>query len=1856
MLYNSNAMSSQPIIYDAVHTVFVCTVCQKVMPTDNSKFLAHIRKEHSSMGSEEIVRLLGEKANVRLADESTLVCGDGPVPSNVDLVGRIDEKFAIYPMVDGLGVRDGYVCGYISGSGNSAVCGSTYTNPKQLRHHVAASHPGFTARQLGQKYLVQSYHSLKYTRSCFAVGVSSSLFDCAEFDVGDDTVVAPEVMNTVALSTWCHDEALSAFTVDGAECMTAGWDFSNESSEDVEIPLEIVEPLALSDRNCSNDSTHKVGVSGNVNEETVDGTIDIGGVEVVCGVADGMEGFGKSEGVASESERADAATGCLDGRLSKKRVMCDDDWSSGSDDEESFFNERARHMELIRHKNSTLWAESGAKQDRKGWVEHIGAGPHMAGIPYQYFGLAAIVNKAVVEKLGFPIPTAGRLVDIVDEEVSYIAAAVDLDMWNEVNLIRDKKNGGWTHERGRVMADIPVEDTTNKRVFTPHIEDDTVKKYLRWWTQCMVYSWRMYRCCADLFPVELKSESGPGEILFTSKQEDAAKAVQACLKVVHLDGQDGRLGLGKAVRLFAITLIESCIGSGHYRSVLCSYLATCAVRFPRGMTGALVYWEWKDAGQFTSNIMGVVWAMRVIGFNELIRAVPDAAVMPALCNHVERYYSRRSESPYSVLRSWKTYCSRADQSEGCGPVAKWDSKGTVVSYKGVELPVGVVTAIVCREFGEARAILRDRLLFGKADKVVPIESRFMFDDLDDCRTGKCFVDAIRNSWFVEKYVENRLARIVSRDTDLLSKFAVDGSWRTTQDLHEHLHSHKQYESDVQAFLRHLVVAIHFSCGGPLRGPELLSIRWRNIEGGNRRHIFVHEHRVMLHTTYSKSVTLSSRPTDAIHFLPEELGNLLLNFIAYVQPFRLTLLQSVAGNGEKDVPAHLFSGLWDSPGVLKQSRYLNQAMSDACVRCGQEPIPVSYWRQLSVAIARKRLEPAGLRRDDHRSKRLCTVGGLDMDSDDDMFASAVTEEERERKLDIFAMQSKHSRSVMNRAYAQNSPVTSGEVINAGMSVSLWWHDMFELDSRLAAAVQHGQTVAFSGVEVVAADARATYGPRLFSRRELDKRFREIMGDMKAKLHPEGQVEALKALCMSSQAEQVVLIAGTGFGKSMTYLLPASMPCARTTIVVVPLVVLRTELEKTATRLGITYCCFSRQRPMYLQEAALVCVVTDDVVTPEFREYAHGLVIRGRLDRIVVDECHMLVNTSHYRACFDKVGESVRRLRAQTLWLTATLPPPLEYAFVARAYLSGAHFIRLPSRRPNIGYSVEPVRNLSKVGVEWLAERVWTEWHAMKRDMYQMDSTAKCIVFCQSVERVRLLGAQLKAPVFFGDVEERNEAAKGRIIADWLSSPDKPIIVASSALGAGFDYGNVRLVVHDGEPFDFISFPQETGRAGRNGQRSRSVLLYDPNRTDPYKIHPIVQAASNRAQLLYRSGVHCLRGVISQFLDAQDEWVWCGPDDYACSVCRNRTGGVFRLRRPRVVEFHHNPNRSTAEPYSLEDYGLCSSPVVGLKSSPSSSDLPENPCEGYMPTDRGCTPSQTLPPGLSIPPSVFIRGRSGDAKAAFGGAISSVVSWPETGSLCELSPCNSGGTGASGVSNSDSKLCSSIDDWASGTSRESRRSIVSPPRADRRAVVMADSSDCSSYSDTKFTGPDVLAVRNMDMAGLRTRYKDVVTYYAGLCMYCTVAGVDAEHTSLECGSRAAMDAFKTPFLRLAESRRTAQIAKRVVGVEKNHWFAIAGSCCWYCYHPFFVCERRKTRKCPGEPSSKWFIFGALMAVYRVLGIEHVDQLVGRRFADEDDFFMWCGLGFEGSERNGKPILNNGHIVVMAVLGRLMDSARA
>jgi len=105
--------------------------------------------------------------------------------------------------------------------------------------------------------------------------------------------------------------------------------------------------------------------------------------------------------------------------------------------------------------------------------------------------------------------------------------------------------------------------------------------------------------------------------------------------------------------------------------------------------------------------------------------------------------------------------------------------------------------------------------------------------------------------------------------------------------------------------------------------------------------------------------------------------------------------------------------------------------------------------------------------------------------------------------------------------------------------------------------------------------------------------------------------------------VLIIMRTGGGKSLLYMLPASASPEGVSIVVVPLTALQDNQERRCKKLGLRVAKWGDQKAV--RSAQVVLLTPESAVTKAFGRFINEKNAAGLLDRIVIDECHVILDS-------------------------------------------------------------------------------------------------------------------------------------------------------------------------------------------------------------------------------------------------------------------------------------------------------------------------------------------------------------------------------------------------------------------------------------------------------------------------------------------------------------------------------------------------------------------------------------------------------------------------------------------------------
>ena len=149
---------------------------------------------------------------------------------------------------------------------------------------------------------------------------------------------------------------------------------------------------------------------------------------------------------------------------------------------------------------------------------------------------------------------------------------------------------------------------------------------------------------------------------------------------------------------------------------------------------------------------------------------------------------------------------------------------------------------------------------------------------------------------------------------------------------------------------------------------------------------------------------------------------------------------------------------------------------------------------------------------------------------------------------------------------------------------------------------------------------------------------------------------------------------------------------------------------------------------------------------------------------------------------------------------------------------------------------------------------------KRQQYPLPR--QIIVYCRSVTKTKELAEILGGTAYFREVGDHEHK---RRLLDQLISGHEQVFTATNALGIGIDQASIRVVIHVGIPRSMASFAQESGRAGRNGLPSESIIMW-PGRPDRQGwLWPDNSESINREIRPFVDGSRCRRVVLDLVMD-------------------------------------------------------------------------------------------------------------------------------------------------------------------------------------------------------------------------------------------------------------------------------------------------------------------------------------------------------------------------------------------------------
>ena len=302
------------------------------------------------------------------------------------------------------------------------------------------------------------------------------------------------------------------------------------------------------------------------------------------------------------------------------------------------------------------------------------------------------------------------------------------------------------------------------------------------------------------------------------------------------------------------------------------------------------------------------------------------------------------------------------------------------------------------------------------------------------------------------------------------------------------------------------------------------------------------------------------------------------------------------------------------------------------------------------------------------------------------------------------------------------------------------------------------------------------------------------------------------------ESLLAVMPTGSGKSLCYQLPALI-LPGLTIVISPLIALMKDQIDQLGRLSLPATVINSTVSRELQRARLKRVRDGQVkilyIAPErFQSDEFLETLAGtEISLVAVDEAHCISLWGHdFRPDYLRLKQFVKQVKAaRVLALTATATPVVRKDIVRQLGIERAPQIISGFDRPNlylevseVSSTVEKVRAISAVA---RSEKLGIVYAGTRKNVEEIQAN--------------LRRAGIECLAYHAGLMTNDR----KLVQDRFMKADRCVIVATNAFGMGIDRREVRFVIHSDIPASLEAYYQEIGRAGRDGDSARCLLLFN-----------------------------------------------------------------------------------------------------------------------------------------------------------------------------------------------------------------------------------------------------------------------------------------------------------------------------------------------------------------------------------------------------------------------------------------------
>ena len=764
-------------------------------------------------------------------------------------------------------------------------------------------------------------------------------------------------------------------------------------------------------------------------------------------------------------------------------------------------------------------------------------------------------------------------------------------------------------------------------------------------------------------------------------------------------------------------------------------------------------------------------------------------------------------------------------------------------------------------FNLERILYNDLLKTDKNELFSCIDLTKIQDDFHEERNDFYFVNLITKNQNLESMSDFLILKYLKKDSKFSKYFHAYNVVQKNK-IETYLNSRIE-------FLKFFAIFVYLTTGSPLRGEELVTLKYKNTINASLRELFydTHKRMFMINLKYSKNQNRTRVQSKNIRFISSQASELLLIYLIFVLPFyqyiRIKILDRKTINS-----CHLFE--IDDTNITAStiSNFLN--------------LQSNTFMNTSLKLHTNR----------HIMKYIIRHFIMIENFDD---SNSDSDEETSKIEDKLA---NHSSKTSNMHYARDQNTLMNVAVDSQQQSYIYCLKFFEFFNLIkfnTFSIKRSRTDSNFNIsqsnnkrQKLNSSTENELNKKLLLRdindniTNLDNLLKLFFNDDNAKFKSTEQQLAVEAIL--NDISCVFYAASTNAGKSLLFLFTSFIESNVLTIVATPLLVLKEDLLRRAKELNIDAQKFEDSTTI---QSSLIFISYETLIeNNKFDKFIERQRKNNRKIRFVFDEAHYIVMQSNFRYIM-KYLSKINEFKIQIVFLSASFTTEIFQSLIQQFDIdmltNEFKLIKSSSTRNNLKYIVYEM----KTNDFFKELSIYLKDHVYKN----CDQNDKIIVYINTIKQCEKLAKYLNCLFYHGQmsIEERKSTYN-----KFSNNSTSNLIIATNALSAGINISSIKYVFHKYDPWmSLIDTDQEDGRAGRNNQNATCVHFV------PSKFFKNnVQKTTNRN--LKISSIHdidrqmylqfllqkkCMRSILEYYFNnAKIEH--CINDQNLCYLCEQR----------------------------------------------------------------------------------------------------------------------------------------------------------------------------------------------------------------------------------------------------------------------------------------------------------------------------------------------------------------------------------